>query len=72
MFLDFSLKWNNSYVVNQVVMECFYVYSVGTWMKSRKIDYLGVPKYWGSGFNEKGGKRYEGGKLFFSKVLHEN
>ncbi|XP_073683178.1 serine/threonine-protein kinase VRK1 isoform X1 [Garra rufa] len=31
---------------------------IGSWMKSRKIDYLGVPKYWGSGFHEKGGKRY--------------
>lgn len=28
------------------------------WMKSRKMDYLGVPKYWGSGFHEKSGKRY--------------
>uniref|UniRef100_A0A9J8BGE6 non-specific serine/threonine protein kinase n=1 Tax=Cyprinus carpio carpio TaxID=630221 RepID=A0A9J8BGE6_CYPCA len=31
---------------------------IGAWMNSRKIDYLGVPKYWGSGFHEKGGKRY--------------
>ncbi|KAI2654251.1 Serine/threonine-protein kinase VRK1 [Labeo rohita] len=31
---------------------------IGAWMKSRKMDYLGVPKYWGSGFHEKGGKRY--------------
>ncbi|XDV43029.1 hypothetical protein PO909_011581, partial [Leuciscus waleckii] len=31
---------------------------IGAWMKSRKIEYLGVPKYWGSGFHEKGGKRY--------------
>uniref|UniRef100_A0A673K6J6 non-specific serine/threonine protein kinase n=1 Tax=Sinocyclocheilus rhinocerous TaxID=307959 RepID=A0A673K6J6_9TELE len=30
---------------------------IGAWMKSRKMDYLGVPKYWGSGFHEKGGKR---------------
>lgn len=45
----------------------FYVYAVGTWMKSRKIDYLGVPKYWGSGFHEKGGKRYEGEHFVFLK-----
>ncbi|KAI7804297.1 serine/threonine-protein kinase VRK1 isoform X4 [Triplophysa rosa] len=31
---------------------------IGAWMKSKKVDYLGVPKYWGSGFHEKGGKRY--------------
>ncbi|XP_051578146.1 serine/threonine-protein kinase VRK1 [Myxocyprinus asiaticus] len=31
---------------------------IGAWMKSRKMEYLGVPKYWGSGFHEKGGKRY--------------
>ncbi|TRY99063.1 hypothetical protein DNTS_002220 [Danionella cerebrum] len=31
---------------------------ITTWMKSRKIDYLGVPKYWGSGLHEKGGERY--------------
>ncbi|XP_016319436.1 serine/threonine-protein kinase VRK1-like [Sinocyclocheilus anshuiensis] len=30
---------------------------IGAWMNSRKMDYLGVPKYWGSGFHEKGGKR---------------
>ncbi|KAF7704048.1 serine/threonine-protein kinase VRK1 [Silurus meridionalis] len=31
---------------------------IGTWIKSRKLKYLGVPKYWGSGLHEKGGKRY--------------
>ncbi|XP_052009026.1 serine/threonine-protein kinase VRK1-like isoform X2 [Xyrauchen texanus] len=31
---------------------------IGAWMKSKKMEYLGVPKYWGSGFHEKGGKRY--------------
>lgn len=31
--------------------------SVGAWIKSRKLKYLGVPKYWGSGLHEKGGKR---------------
>uniref|UniRef100_A0A673MAY9 non-specific serine/threonine protein kinase n=1 Tax=Sinocyclocheilus rhinocerous TaxID=307959 RepID=A0A673MAY9_9TELE len=30
---------------------------IGAWMNSRKMDYLGVPKYWGSGFHEKGSKR---------------
>lgn len=28
------------------------------WMKSRKLKNLGVPKYWGSGLHERGGKRY--------------
>lgn len=31
---------------------------IGAWMKSKKMEYLGVPKYWGSGFHEKNGKRY--------------
>ncbi|XP_056151778.1 serine/threonine-protein kinase VRK1 [Lampris incognitus] len=31
---------------------------IQSWMKSRKMKYLGVPKYWGSGLHEKGGKRY--------------
>ncbi|KAK2843042.1 hypothetical protein Q7C36_011257 [Tachysurus vachellii] len=31
---------------------------IGTWIKSRKLKYLGVPKYWGSGLHENGGKRY--------------
>ncbi|XP_076834332.1 serine/threonine-protein kinase VRK1 isoform X2 [Brachyhypopomus gauderio] len=31
---------------------------LGAWIKSRKLKYLGVPKYWGSGLHEKGGKRY--------------
>ncbi|XP_028825834.1 serine/threonine-protein kinase VRK1 isoform X2 [Denticeps clupeoides] len=31
---------------------------ISGWMKSRKLKYLGVPKYWGSGLHEKGGKRY--------------
>ncbi|XP_053191341.1 serine/threonine-protein kinase VRK1 [Scomber japonicus] len=28
------------------------------WMKSHKLKNLGVPRYWGSGLHEKGGKRY--------------
>lgn len=31
---------------------------IGAWVKSRKLKYLGVPKYWGSGLHENGGKRY--------------
>ncbi|KAK6307489.1 hypothetical protein J4Q44_G00226370 [Coregonus suidteri] len=31
---------------------------IQSWMKSHKMKYLGVPKYWGSGLHEKGGKRY--------------
>ncbi|XP_062325738.1 serine/threonine-protein kinase VRK1 [Osmerus eperlanus] len=31
---------------------------IQTWMKSHKIKYLGVPKYWGSGLHENGGRRY--------------
>ncbi|KAK0131702.1 Serine/threonine-protein kinase VRK1 [Merluccius polli] len=31
---------------------------IQSWMKSRKMKYLGVPKYWGSGLHEKGGKKY--------------
>uniref|UniRef100_A0A3Q2ZFC9 non-specific serine/threonine protein kinase n=1 Tax=Kryptolebias marmoratus TaxID=37003 RepID=A0A3Q2ZFC9_KRYMA len=28
------------------------------WMKSHKLNHLGVPRYWGSGLHEKGGERY--------------
>ncbi|KAM3871286.1 serine/threonine-protein kinase VRK1 [Diretmus argenteus] len=31
---------------------------IQNWMKSHKVKYLGVPKYWGSGLHERGGKRY--------------
>ncbi|XP_008320939.1 serine/threonine-protein kinase VRK1 [Cynoglossus semilaevis] len=31
---------------------------IQNWMKSRKLKNLGVPRYWGSGLHEKGGKRY--------------
>ncbi|XP_070836198.1 serine/threonine-protein kinase VRK1 [Chaetodon trifascialis] len=31
---------------------------IQSWMKSRKLKNLGVPRYWGSGLHERGGKRY--------------
>ncbi|XP_068608022.1 serine/threonine-protein kinase VRK1 [Brachionichthys hirsutus] len=31
---------------------------IQSWMKSRKLKFLGVPRYWGSGLHEKEGKRY--------------
>uniref|UniRef100_V9KUH4 non-specific serine/threonine protein kinase n=1 Tax=Callorhinchus milii TaxID=7868 RepID=V9KUH4_CALMI len=31
---------------------------IQSWISSRKINYLGVPKYWGSGLYAKGGKSY--------------
>lgn len=31
---------------------------IGSWMRSRKLKSLGVPKYWGSGLHDKGGKKY--------------
>ncbi|AWP16861.1 putative serine/threonine-protein kinase VRK1 [Scophthalmus maximus] len=31
---------------------------IQTWMKSHKLRTLGVPRYWGSGLHERGGKRY--------------
>uniref|UniRef100_A0A8C9QY71 non-specific serine/threonine protein kinase n=1 Tax=Scleropages formosus TaxID=113540 RepID=A0A8C9QY71_SCLFO len=31
---------------------------IQNWVKTNKLKYLGVPKYWGSGLHEKGGKRY--------------
>ncbi|KAL0968937.1 hypothetical protein UPYG_G00220170 [Umbra pygmaea] len=31
---------------------------IQSWTKSHKLQYLGVPKYWGSGLHEKGDKRY--------------
>ncbi|KAJ8411813.1 hypothetical protein AAFF_G00154510 [Aldrovandia affinis] len=31
---------------------------IQSWIKSHKLKYLGVPKYWGSGLHEKEGKRY--------------
>ncbi|XP_077351660.1 serine/threonine-protein kinase VRK1-like [Festucalex cinctus] len=42
---------------------CFYIRaakpeSVQQWMRSRRLDHLGVPKYWGSGQTEYNGHRY--------------
>ncbi|KAJ7990881.1 hypothetical protein DPEC_G00291500 [Dallia pectoralis] len=31
---------------------------IQSWTKLHTLKYLGVPKYWGSGLHEKGGKRY--------------
>ncbi|XP_034419575.1 serine/threonine-protein kinase VRK1 isoform X3 [Cyclopterus lumpus] len=31
---------------------------IQSWMKSHKLKTLGVPRYWGSGLHERGGKRY--------------
>ncbi|KAJ3613732.1 hypothetical protein NHX12_019978 [Muraenolepis orangiensis] len=31
---------------------------IQSWTKSRKMKYLGVPKYWSSGLHENGGKKY--------------
>ncbi|XP_074516798.1 serine/threonine-protein kinase VRK1 isoform X2 [Sebastes fasciatus] len=31
---------------------------IQSWMKTRKLKNLGVPRYWGSGLHERGGKRY--------------
>ncbi|XP_072314144.1 serine/threonine-protein kinase VRK1 [Eucyclogobius newberryi] len=31
---------------------------IHNWMKSHKLKSLGVPKYWGSGLHEKGGRKY--------------
>ncbi|XP_018553234.1 serine/threonine-protein kinase VRK1 [Lates calcarifer] len=31
---------------------------IQSWMKSNKLKNLGVPRYWGSGLHERGGKRY--------------
>uniref|UniRef100_A0A1A7X6I3 non-specific serine/threonine protein kinase n=1 Tax=Iconisemion striatum TaxID=60296 RepID=A0A1A7X6I3_9TELE len=31
---------------------------IHTWMKTRRLKHLGVPRYWGSGLHERGGKRY--------------
>ncbi|XP_041928888.1 serine/threonine-protein kinase VRK1 isoform X1 [Alosa sapidissima] len=31
---------------------------IQTWMKSHKLKHLGVPRYWGSGLHNKGGKGY--------------
>uniref|UniRef100_A0A8C6NUL1 non-specific serine/threonine protein kinase n=1 Tax=Nothobranchius furzeri TaxID=105023 RepID=A0A8C6NUL1_NOTFU len=31
---------------------------VHTWMKTHRLKHLGVPRYWGSGLHERGGKRY--------------
>ncbi|XP_060021420.1 serine/threonine-protein kinase VRK1 isoform X2 [Lagenorhynchus albirostris] len=33
------------------------------WIRTHKLKYLGVPKYWGSGLHEKNGKRDEQGVL---------
>nr|XP_057933186.1 serine/threonine-protein kinase VRK1 isoform X2 [Doryrhamphus excisus] len=31
---------------------------IKSWMKGRRLKYLGVPRYWGSGHHDRGGKRY--------------
>uniref|UniRef100_A0A3B4Z9N1 non-specific serine/threonine protein kinase n=1 Tax=Stegastes partitus TaxID=144197 RepID=A0A3B4Z9N1_9TELE len=31
---------------------------IESWMKSHKLKHLGVPRYWGSGLHESGGKKY--------------
>ncbi|KAK5885850.1 hypothetical protein CesoFtcFv8_016946 [Champsocephalus esox] len=31
---------------------------IQSWVKSHKLKVLGVPRYWGSGLHERGGKRY--------------
>ncbi|XP_047467912.1 serine/threonine-protein kinase VRK1 [Mugil cephalus] len=31
---------------------------IQSWMKSHKMKVLGVPRYWGSGLHERGGKKY--------------
>uniref|UniRef100_A0A3Q4BSP2 Protein kinase domain-containing protein n=1 Tax=Mola mola TaxID=94237 RepID=A0A3Q4BSP2_MOLML len=31
---------------------------IHSWIKSHKLKTLGVPRYWGSGLHERGGKRY--------------
>uniref|UniRef100_A0A1A7Z9I2 non-specific serine/threonine protein kinase n=1 Tax=Nothobranchius furzeri TaxID=105023 RepID=A0A1A7Z9I2_NOTFU len=31
---------------------------IHTWMKTHRLKHLGVPRYWGSGLHERGGKRY--------------
>ncbi|KAM4541779.1 serine/threonine-protein kinase VRK1 [Odontesthes bonariensis] len=31
---------------------------IQSWMKSHKVKHLGVPRYWGSGLHERGGKKY--------------
>nr|XP_019958622.1 PREDICTED: serine/threonine-protein kinase VRK1 [Paralichthys olivaceus] len=43
------------------LMERFSMFScpaVQNWMKCHKLKNLGVPRYWGSGLHERGGKRY--------------
>ncbi|KAF3844328.1 hypothetical protein F7725_007491 [Dissostichus mawsoni] len=34
------------------------LYLVQSWVKSHKLNVLGVPRYWGSGLHERGGKRF--------------
>ncbi|XP_072221767.1 serine/threonine-protein kinase VRK1 [Leuresthes tenuis] len=31
---------------------------IQSWIRSHKVKHLGVPRYWGSGLHERGGKRY--------------
>ncbi|XP_054652001.1 serine/threonine-protein kinase VRK1 isoform X2 [Dunckerocampus dactyliophorus] len=31
---------------------------IKSWMKCHRLKYLGVPRYWGSGHHDRGGKRY--------------
>ncbi|MEQ2232200.1 Serine/threonine-protein kinase vrk1 [Ilyodon furcidens] len=31
---------------------------IQNWLKAQKLKHLGVPRYWGSGLHERGGKRY--------------
>ena len=37
---------------------------IQSWMRTHKMKYLGVPKYWGTGLHEKGGEKYSMYVLF--------
>lgn len=46
------------WALQSVLSLCFFAcLAVQTWMKTQKLKHLGVPRYWGSGLHEKGGKR---------------
>lgn len=32
---------------------------VSKWMRVKKLDFLGIPTYWGSGLSEHNGTRYD-------------
>ncbi|XP_053080895.1 serine/threonine-protein kinase VRK1 isoform X5 [Acinonyx jubatus] len=49
-------EWKLGSPIGQGGFGCIYL--VQKWIRTHKLKYLGVPKYWGSGLHDKNGKSY--------------